>query len=242
MNNGLNLGTALILAAGLALAGWFVGHGFIQGRTADRFVTVKGIAERELASNIALWPLRYTATDDDLGRAQAAIQASTQAILAFLARHGIGPEQTEIQGLEVNDQLANPYRSGPLDSRFIISQTLMVRSEDAALVNQVSQRVGELVDAGVILTNPGGFSSGPTFLFTELNALKPSMIAEATANARAAAEQFAQDSGSRLGPIRNANQGVFVILPRDQAPGVMENSQLHKTVRVVSTIEYYLED
>ena len=42
--------------------------------------------------------------------------------------------------------------------------------------------------------------------------------------------------------IRRANQGVFVILARDRAPGIMEGSQLQKTVRVVSTIEYYLKD
>jgi hypothetical protein len=54
--------------------------------------------------------------------------------------------------------------------------------------------------------------------------------------------QFATDSGSQLGSIRQATQGVFVILPRDRAPGISEESQLHKTVRVVSTVEYYLRD
>jgi hypothetical protein len=64
----------------------------------------------------------------------------------------------------------------------------------------------------------------------------------AAANARQAAGQFAKDSGSRLGGIRQANQGTFVILPRDQAPGIMEESQRQKTVRVVATVEYFLED
>ena len=67
-------------------------------------------------------------------------------------------------------------------------------------------------------------------------------IAEATASAREAAKQFAKDSGSDLGRIRTASQGVFQILPRDRAPGVMEESQLNKTVRVVTTVEYALED
>jgi len=68
------------------------------------------------------------------------------------------------------------------------------------------------------------------------------MIAEATRRARLAAEQFAQDSGSTVGKIRKAHQGMFVIQPRDPVPGIMESGQLNKTVRVVSTIEYYLED
>jgi hypothetical protein len=60
--------------------------------------------------------------------------------------------------------------------------------------------------------------------------------------AREAAEQFARDAQSRLGGIRRANQGVFVILPRDQAPGLSEESQLFKTVRVVTSVDYYLKD
>jgi hypothetical protein len=67
------------------------------------------------------------------------------------------------------------------------------------------------------------------------------MVAEATANARAAAEQFAKDSRSGLGEIRRANQGVFVILPRDQAPGISESGQLQKIVRLVSTVQYALQ-
>ena len=79
-------------------------------------------------------------------------------------------------------------------------------------------------------------------MFTKLNDLKPPMIAEATARAREAAEQFARDARSELGGIRRANQGIFEILPRDQAPGIFEGNQILKTVRVVSTIEYLLED
>lgn len=102
--------------------------------------------------------------------------------------------------------------------------------------------MGELVDAGVVLAAEGGRHAGPGYLFTRLKDLKPEMIAEATANARRSAEQFAADAGSRLGGIRRANQGVFVIQPRDRAPAITEQSQLHKTVRVVSPIEYALED
>jgi hypothetical protein len=99
------------------------------------------------------------------------------------------------------------------------------------------------VSAGVILTSGQQYGSGgPTFVFKGLSDLKPEMIAEATSRARASAEQFAKDSGSRLSGIRRANQGVFVILPRDRAPGIDESSQVEKTVRVVATIEYLLED
>jgi hypothetical protein len=100
----------------------------------------------------------------------------------------------------------------------------------------VENRLVGMKSRGVYET-PGG-----TLLYTALSERKPEMIAEATSEARRAAEQFALDSGSRVGRIRRANQGLFVILPRDRAPGVEESSQLEKTVRVVSTIDYYLED
>jgi len=116
----------------------------------------------------------------------------------------------------------------------------MVRSEDPATLQLASQRVSELVDSGVVL-NASGAGGGPTYLFTKLNDFKPQMIAEATGSARQAAEQFAKDSRSRLGGIRRANQGVFEILPRDQAPGIMEGQQVQKTLRVVTTVEYHLE-
>jgi len=235
--------SAGVLALGLLLAGLFIGRGFVASRTADHFVTVKGLAEREVLADIALWPLRFVATHDDLGQAQAKIQRSKEAILAFLQRHGIEATQVELQGLEVTDVLANPYRGGgPVESRYIIRQSLMVRSSDPVRIEAASQDIGELVEAGVILSAEGGPSSGPTYLFTKLNELKPSLIAEATANARKSAEQFAKDSGARLGGIRQANQGSIQILARDAAPGVMEENQRNKTVRVVATIDYYLED
>ena len=232
---------ALVLASGLALAGWFVGDGIVSSRRADRYVTVKGVSEREVKADIALWPLGFVATHDDLSTAQKQAETSKNAILDFIRRHGIDDAHVELQGLRANDVLANPYNRGPVKSRYIVGQTVMVRSEDPELVRSASQDVSELVAAGVVLSSEGR-SSGPTFLFTGLTALKPEMIAEATANARRAAEQFAKDSESRLGAIRSANQGVFVILPRDRAPGIRENQQLHKTVRVVSTLQDYLED
>lgn len=236
----ITMRNSLILALGLALAGWFVGDGFRKSRLPERYVTVKGISEREVTADLALWPIRFVATSDVLSEAQARIQASQETILAFLAQQGIPRAAVEVNRLEVNDLLANPYRSGPVESRYIITQTLMVRTAQPETIAQASQDVGQLVKAGVVLSSEGGWGRGPTYLFTRLNELKPPMIAEATANAREAAQQFAADSQSRLGAIRRANQGVFVILPRDQAPGVEESGQMYKTVRVVSTIEYDL--
>jgi len=241
MKNGTSIFAAVVVGLGVAFAGWFVGDGFVRGKAADRYVTVKGVSERDVKADLALWPLSYVSTDNDLSRAQTKIGESHDQVIAFLQKQGIDPAQAEVRQLEVTDLLANPYRSGPVESRYIISETLMVRSEDPPAVARASQRIGELVKQGVVLSSQGGRDNSPTFLFTRLSDNKPEMIAEATAKAREAAEQFAKDSGSTTGGIRRANQGVFEILPRDRAPGIMEGSQIDKTLRVVATIEYDLK-
>ena len=232
---------ALIVAAGIALGGWLGGRGLAAVRAADRYVTVKGVAEQQVQADLALWPLRVVAADNDLAAAQASVTRSLGRIRAFLARNGIDSSLAELQEIQVTDAFANAYR-GPNESptRYIVRQTLIVRSPQPQSVLAASRRVGELVAAGVVLSSQEYGPSGPTFLFTKLNDIKPAMIAAATANARAAAEQFAKDSRTSLAGIRQANQGVFVILPRDQASGISEESQPAKVVRVVTTVEYFL--
>jgi hypothetical protein len=239
-----NVVAATVLASGIAVGGLLVGLGFARGRAADRYVTVKGVSEQTVKADLAIWPLQVAAVDDDLARASAKLQRSMEQINRFLAAQRIDTSQASVQDFSVSDAQTNQYgtqeRPG---SRYVIRQTLVVRSTEPDLVLAASQRVGELVNAGVVLSSGGQYGSGgPTFVFTKLNDLKPRMIAEATTQARRAAEQFARDAASELGGIRHANQGVFEILPRDQAMGISEASQIEKTVRVVSTVEYTLRD
>jgi uncharacterized protein len=178
---------ALILALGVTVGGLLVGHGFASGRARDRYVEVKGLAEREVTADLALWPLRYVTTGDDLSVAQTQITRNTRQVFAFLSRHGIDTASVQLQALEVSDAYANRFpgeRAGP---RYVIQQTVMVRSGNPQVVMAASQRVSELVGAGVVLSSSGEYGvGGPTFIFTRLNQLKPSMVKEATANARAA--------------------------------------------------------
>lgn len=233
----------VIVSIGVVLAGALVGNGFSRGRQA-RYVTVKGVSERAARADLALWPIRLVVAGNELTVASSRLSQEVRLVRGFLARNGIDTTQVEVQDFSVSDAFANQFRGGDVGgSRYVIKQTLMVRSTDPAKVLATSQHVGELVEAGVVLSSGEEYGAGgPTFVFNGLNSLKPAMIAEATARAREAATQFANDSHSRLGGIRQADQGVFVILPRDQAPGVQEASQIEKTVRVVTTVQYFLRD
>ena len=236
-----------ITAAGIALGGLLVGVGVARVRSSDRFVTVKGVAEREVRADIAVWPLHVTGADNDLTAAHAKLTRSIEGVRAFLVRHGIDTTQVELTGFGVFDALAQQYGSDRLPrNRFVVRQTLVVRSTRPDEVLKASQEIGERASFGVVVSSGegaeyGGRGTGPTFVFTKLNELKPAMIAEATSRAREAAEQFARDSRSRLGAIRRANQGIFEIVGREHSPGIMSEGQVAKLVRVVSTVEYFLD-
>lgn len=234
---------AIVVAVGVALGGFLAGNGIVRSKTAERYVTVKGVAEQEAKADLAIWPLRVVAADNDLTAANGQLQSSVRRIRAFLARHGVDTTQLTLQDFAVRDANADQYggnRSGP---RYVIQQTLLIRSTQPDVVAAASQRLAELVSEGVVLSSGEQYGSGgPSYVFTGLNELKPGMIAQATARAREAAEQFAQDAGSTLGPIRRANQGYFEILPRDQAQGIDEASQVNKVIRVVATVEYLIRD
>jgi len=241
-NNPFGLAAALVLAVAVALAGWFVGDGFLKGRKSDRYVTVKGLAEQEVEADLAVWPLRFVATGNDLGAVQRKIEGDAQRVRDFLTASGFTAEEFAGVDLQVTDRLAQQYQQGSVDSRFIIAQTLTLRTTKVQQVAGLMGRLGELVSAGLVMSDENQWNAGPTYIFTGLNGLKPAMIAQATANAREGAEQFAADSGSRVGGIRRANQGVFQIQPRDDIPNAQEAKSILKTVRVVSTVEYSLVD
>lgn len=238
----LDRNSSIILAVGLALAGLLAGQGVVRAKASERYVTVKGVAEREAVADLAIWPLRIVAASDDLGRANNDLQASVGRIKRFLARHGVDTTQITLQDFAVRDKQAQEYGGQIGGPRYLITQTVLVRSTQPEVVAGASQKVAELVNEGVVLSSGEQYGNGgPTFVFTGLNALKPEMIAQATARAREAAQQFAEDAGSSLGGIRQANQGYFEILPRDQAQGIGEASQVKKTIRVVATVEYLLK-
>lgn len=228
---------AALLGGGTATGGYLLGQGLITARQSDRSVVVKGLAQKDVRADLAVWSLRFTATGDALPDVQARIEKDRQVVRDFLAKAGFAPDEIVADRLEVTDLLAQTWRNKNTDkARYIVARTVRLRSVKIPLVSHTASRIGDLVEQGVVVTDGGG----PSYYFTELNRIKPAMIAEATRNARAAAARFAQDSGSRVGGIRYASQGLFQILPRDRGTGP-ESSAIEKTVRVVTTVNYALE-
>lgn len=223
-----------LLAVGFIGAGALIGQGVVNARVGDRAVTVRGLAERDVTADLAMLPLRFTASGDVLSEVQGRIDADLATVRAFLTAQGYPAEAVTLGRLEVADTRSREYASQTGGPRFILAQTVIVRTTDVARVQATTRALNDLVRQGVVLQD----FSGPTYIFTKLNEVRPAMIAEATASARTGAAQFAKDSGAPLGPIRQATQGSFEILSRD---GIGDESQSpDKKVRVVTTISYRL--
>lgn len=229
----------LILALSLAYAGSAVRDGLENFKSFDRTVTMKGLAERDVEADLAIWPMAYTETGNDLTALQEKMEAHGKTIQSFLKNHELKDTEIELQQVQVQDLLAQSYRqNNGVNNRYIVTQSYLVRTNNVDAVDKAGKNIGALIKQGVVFSS----NTSPTYLFTKLNEIKPEMIAEATRNARDAAQQFADNSGSKVGDIKYASQGIFQILPRDQTYVVSQAQQRNKKVRVVSTIRFYLED
>jgi hypothetical protein len=234
------LPSAIVIAIGLALAGWLAGQGLVESRLGHRTVIVKGFSERLVKADIGFLPVRFNALGAELESARSALERSEQAVLRYLKAKGFAPDDWEVQNIKVEDRLTAYNSSGaPRANRFVLTEDIVVRSKDVDKLVAASRNISDLLKDGVVLTSDQ-YNSGASFVFTRLNDLKPEMLTQATKRARAAAEQFARESGAKVGAIFSANQGLFTIGPAINIPNERPDKQVEKKVRVVTTITYFL--
>lgn len=234
------LASAFVLGAficlGLAGMAHLLADGLLQSKALERTVTVKGLSEREMPADVAIWPIKFSLADNDLVALYAAIERDNAAIVAFLEQNGFSAGEISTGVPTMVDRLAQAYgNEAGARFRYTATSSISVYSHDVERVRATMDKLVDLGKQGLAIAGQD-YGTQTQFLFTGLNALKPEMIEEATRNAREVASKFAQDSSSRLGKIRTASQGQFSIEDRDS------NTPYIKKVRVVSTVEYYLSD
>ena len=236
----------LCLAVGLAAGGWFVGKGMARFKSDTRTVTVKGLVEREVKADQAVWTLALRRASDALPDAHQKISADRDAAIAFLKKQGFADNEIERQPTRTLDKLARDY-GGQQNERFryVVTTSLVVKTANVDLVRSATGATEELLKSGVILDggNEGG-PANPRYIVSKFNDLRPQLLADATKNARAIAQQFAADSGASVGSIRSANQGNIQIFGNDgndESAPFSATSTPAKKIRVVSTFEFELQ-
>lgn len=226
---------AFLLGVGLVLLGVFIKGGFGSISANARVVTVRGLSEREVEANKVTWPIVSKHVGDDLAEIYREIEATDSAIVDFLKANGLTEQEYSVNAPKVQDMQADNYGGAQAPYRYNVTSVVVVTSSQVSKVNELMNKQSALMAQGIAIV-AGDYNYQTLYEFTELNKIKPDMVADATKNARSAADKFAQDSQSELGKIKSASQGQFSIEDRDQYTPYI------KRVRVVSTIEYYLKD
>ncbi|MEO0690218.1 MAG: SIMPL domain-containing protein [Pseudomonadota bacterium] len=225
-------GTAAIASIGLIVGGYLLGDGLLRAKEAERSVTVRGLAERDVTADLATWTISYSANSPDLANAQSKVSQDTDAIRAFFKELGFPEEALQPTGANVSS-----YTNRGVTT-FTVRQRLSLRTKDIERAQKAVAQQFDLVGRGVLLEE----GSGMSYSFTKLNEIKPEMVAEATRDARASAQQFAEDSGADVGAIKSATQGYFSIEARDGSSGGWGKADSpFKKVRVVTTVNFSLD-
>ena len=169
-----------ILALGVAGGGAMIGRGIENVRVGDRTVTVRGLSERGVKADLAVLPLRFASAGNLLSEVQADVDKDLGVVRSFLAAQGYSPSEIDLGRLEVVDQYAREYQQQAVGARYLVAQTVIVRTTNVDRVQATTRRLNELVRDGVVLQD----FRGPSYIFTRLNDVRAAMIGEATASAR----------------------------------------------------------
>lgn len=201
----------------------------------DRRVTVKGLAEKEVDADKVTWPIQTKELGNDLPALYSKINSTNATIKKFLTDNGLKEDEISVNAPTVIDLNAERYSENNRSFRYNITSTITVSSQNVKLVRSLISRQGELLQQGIAIVD-GGYENPIKYEFVAFRDMKPEMMTEAIKNAEKTAQQFAENSNSKLDKIISADQGQFSIDNRD------ENTQYIKKVRVVTTVTYSLKD
>ena len=235
MNTSEKIVPAAIIAISVVIAGLSLRSGIVTFKEMDRKVSVKGLAEREVKADKVTWPLIYKEIGNDPSEMYDRLRSKNKRVIAFLKSAGIKDSDISVNPPVISDRQADNYGNEIMNYRYKATSVITVTSSEVDKVRQLMRRQSELMKQGIAIVSEEYGNNSITYEFTGLNKIKPEMVEEATKNARTTAQKFAEDSDSKLGGIRNAQQGQFSIEDRDA------NTPYIKKVRVVNTVEYSLE-
>ena len=224
-----------LLCLGLIMLGTTVGDKLIKMKAMERTVTVKGLAEKEVRANVAIWPIRFTEVSNDLNQLYQTVEIKTNKVVSFLKQQGFSDDEITVALPAIDDRQAQGYVDPNVKYRYAANVSISLYTNKVDLLLSTRTNMLSLAKDGIAISDQD-YNSKAQFLFTELNNVKPEMVQSATQNARQVAEKFAKDSDSKLGKIKNASQGQFSINDRDS------NTPYIKKIRIVSTLTYYLND
>ena len=221
-------GGAIVLAA--LVLGIFMVCTVKTLKSYDDTVKVRGLCEREVPADRVVWRISYSEKSNDLAELRTTLRRNNDAIVNLLREAGFAEDEIKVGSGSYDDRYLWSNNVSQITYRYKVNQTVTVFTKNLDLVRKLQETLEtDLVNQNILA------DSYADYQYLGLNDIKPEMIAESLKNARSAADEFAKNSGSKIGKMRTASQGYFEIENLD------ENTPQIKKVRVVTTVEYYLK-
>lgn len=240
MKNYLN---SIIIAVAIITAGFFLAKGYEdRGKVADS-VSVTGLGEKDFTSDLIVWGGSYSKKNLDLKLAYTELNKDQRAILKYMLSRGVKRDEIVFQAVDIQKEFYTEYDENGRErnsvfSGYNLTQSLTIQSKSVDLVEQISREVTELIDLGIEFN-----SLAPEYYYTQLASLKLKMIEAATADAKERAEKIAENAGSSLGKLKDAEMGVFQITGQNTSEdyswgGSLNTSSKKKTANITIRLKY----
>lgn len=230
------------LSLGLIVASIILSITLSNIKMSDKTITVKGYAEKNITSDLAIWSGTISVRSSDMTVAYDKLQKDMSKFISYLKSKGIETSKittSSISTIKNFRYTPEGYSTGQIDS-YELTQTVSITSENVNLVNQISGEATSLIKDGLEI-----YSNPPQFYYTKLNDLKIEMLGDAAKDAKLRAEKLAKSSGGDVGPMKSATQGVFQITPLYSTTvsdwGEYDLTSIQKTIKSVVTIDFTIK-
>lgn len=234
---GLSFG-AFLIAIGIALAGYFVSQTIYNSKVALNTAEVRGLAQRHVEADTVYWTIQYTVSGKnkaEIPKLYELSESDQKKIITLLKNSGLEDKEIKPGVINYYKREFRDSRQVLVEEKHILTGEIVVQTSKVRLVSEIRAKLNTLIAQGLDVKN-----NAPFYYFTKLNEIKPEMLKEATKNARIAANEFAANAGVKVGGIRSARQGNFVI--RDAGESYGDTRRIEKDVRVVTSVTFFLTD
>lgn len=232
------LGLGVALGLGIFGSSVYVSKTIERIKSTDYLIDVKGYAERKITSDTALWRGTLIVRGKDLAPSYQKLEADRKQVLTFLDAEGLKSELSPVMKDTLYAQTSQGINTNVIEG-FILRQSFSITSHDVQKIAALAIKIDQINGQGLEFE-----STDPRYFYSrdKLDGLKVELLGEATKNAKERADQFAKTSGSTVGRLMSARQGIFQVTPENSTDisdtGAYDTSTIDKVVKIVVTLSY----
>lgn len=232
----------LMLAIGLVVSAMLISGTMRSIKASDSFITVKGYAEKAIRSDLGSWTCQITVRGNDLASAYTKLERDLAIAKKYILQKGIDPNRLGVKSVNTNKLFAvdNEGRRLGTVAQYELVQPIYASSNNVDLIKSLADDITVLIREGLEVV-----SYQPEYYVTKINDYKIEMLGEATKDAKNRARQMAENSGSKVGSLKSASQGVFQITPINSVDvsdyGSNDVSSIQKSIKAVVTVDFLIK-